>query len=49
MSDEAMTSREKAHDDREGGLVYIYVEPLFKQLHGDPGFEAIINSMGLTK
>ena len=32
---------------REGGMVYVNVEPLFKPLHKDPRFQEIVRSMGL--
>ena len=46
--DGALTALEKAFEDREGGLVYINVEPLFNPLHSDPRFRTIITSMGLN-
>ncbi len=46
---EALKALEKAYEDREGGLVYVNVEPLFKPLHNDPRFEKIVSSMELNK
>ncbi len=44
----ALDALEKAFQDREGGIVYVNVEPLFIPLHTDPRFKKIITSMGLT-
>jgi hypothetical protein len=46
---QALDALEKAYEEREGGVVYINVEPLFKPLRSDPRFRKMTHDMGLTK
>ena len=44
----AIKSLQKAYEIREGSIVYINAEPLFRPLHADSRYQAIIAGMGLS-
>jgi hypothetical protein len=37
---------QKAYADREVDMVWLKVDPLFRQLHGDPRFENLLQKIG---
>jgi TolB-like protein len=44
--DKALQLLQKAYTDREVDMVWLKVDPLFKQLHGDPRFENLLQKIG---
>jgi tetratricopeptide (TPR) repeat protein len=42
----AVQALEKAYSDHEVEMYWLKVEPLFRSLHGDPGFENIVQKIG---
>jgi len=47
QSDEALEWLERAYAQRDGGLIVTKVDPLFKNLHGDPRFAAFLKKLHL--
>lgn len=45
--DEAFKLLEKALEMREGPMVYLKIEPFFRELHGDPRFDSLVARVGL--
>ena len=45
--EEAFKLLEKALEMREGPMVYLKVEPFFRELHGDPRFDSLMAKVGL--
>lgn len=45
--EEAFKLLEKALEMREGPMVYLKVEPFFRELHGDPRFDSLVARVGL--
>ncbi len=45
--EKAIQYLQRAHKNREGNLVYINVEPLYKPLHHDKRFKNLVEAMGL--
>jgi hypothetical protein len=46
--DAALRWLERAHEDHEGSLVWLGIDPRFDDLHGEPRFLAIQQKMGLA-
>jgi len=38
----------RAHQERESSMITLKVEPVFKSLHSEPAFKAIVDDMGLA-
>ena len=47
QSDEAFEWLERAYTQRDGGLIETKVEPLLKNLNGDPRFAAFLKKLNL--
>jgi len=47
QSDEAFEWLDRAYAQRDGGLIATKVEPLLKNLHGDPRFAAFLKKLNL--
>jgi len=47
QSEEAFEWLDRAYDQREGGLIFTKVDPLLKNLHGDPRFVAFLKKLNL--
>jgi tetratricopeptide (TPR) repeat protein len=46
QKDKALQLLQKAYTDREVDMVWLKVDPLFRQLHGDPRFENLLQKIG---
>ena len=47
QSKEAFEWLDRAYDQRDGGLIFAKVDPLLKNLHGDPRFVAFLKKLNL--
>ena len=47
--DDAIASLTTAVDDRFNWVVWLHTEPIFKPLHDDPRFDALIRRIGLPE
>ncbi|HQU81789.1 MAG TPA: protein kinase [Pyrinomonadaceae bacterium] len=45
--EEAFVLLEKALEMREGPMIYLKVEPFFRELHNDPRFDSLVQRVGL--
>ncbi len=46
--DEALMNLERCYNEREERMIWIKVEPRFKNLHGDPRFDELLGKMRLS-
>jgi TolB-like protein/Tfp pilus assembly protein PilF len=47
--DKALQSLQKAYTNHEAEMTWLKVDPLFRPLHGDPMFEALLQKIGFEK
>lgn len=47
QSEEAFQWLDRAYDQRDGGLIFAKVDPLLKNLHGDPRYVAFLKKLNL--
>ena len=47
--DKALQSLQKAYNVHEVEMIWLKVDPLFLQLHGDPQFESLVQKIGFEK
>ncbi len=48
-SDQALACLEKAYDQRDSGIVFMKVDPLFDPLRSDPRFQVLLRKIGLPE
>jgi TolB-like protein/predicted Ser/Thr protein kinase len=46
--DDAFTWLDRAYEEHDMGMIYLKTDPLVRNLHGDPRFQALLSRMGLT-
>jgi hypothetical protein len=47
--DKALQSLQKAYNVHEVEMIWLKVDPLFLQLHGDPQFVSLVQKIGFEK
>jgi hypothetical protein len=47
--EKALQSLQKAYNVHEAEMIWLKVDPLFLQYHGDPQFESLVRKIGFEK
>jgi hypothetical protein len=44
----ALTWLERAYGQRDGGMVFLKIDPLLRNLHSDPRYQVLLRKMNLA-